>query len=729
MSAVFLVPTPRAGSDLFRRIITDPGKVSSAGESCEFLARLRQFDQWQAEPPTQRAWRHTAAPAPAWGDSLRELVKSWAGGDPVHVLRDGFTGRNDWRAAVDHWSWMQSRFPDSKIVFLTRDVEETEISLEFTWPLWIPHYGSCVGNCMRNVREHRQHMADFHAIHPDTTALLEYADLSDFDTLAGKLEKLALPVSRRRWKAAIRQKTATYREMSRTLQRVQLPPSEMRRPPSAELRPTEGAVTFEHHTIELTDPEPATIVPLLPDTFRLPLPETPAVMPSTIVYTLRFGKAQWLTECVPTLASWCHRHGLPLQVVTTWPEEYPNPKFVYVDLLREFLAGTAERVLFIDADVFIHPLAPAMPLDAPGVHTRADIPTGAALWHQWTARHYPGEDFSAHTCRQAGIWACDRETARMILAEADAGPFIKGMMEQHQWNVWLARAAGKGMPIVTLPNEWNSLSKFETRTPAWFIHLAGGKKERTLENVRGQYLLPSRPAPLRRNQVQPEFRAIVYPWKSSSASWEELRYSLRSLSHFKDRHAPIILFGDKPPAWLRIGGRIEFKLAAEYTAALIRGLQSADDVLWMNDDIFLLKPCGWKDFETAVHYGPMLDRARQYLGSKNSWQRELGRVAIDLHHYGAEEVLNFSTHTPYRFRRDRAIETLRAFAIRHKTPFETLYHNHHATPAEECGNRRATGLPIDAGALFLNVTDSRLNDEMKAEIAARFPDPAPWEIV
>jgi hypothetical protein len=77
------------------------------------------------------------------------------------------------------------------------------------------------------------------------------------------------------------------------------------------------------------------------------------------VHTLRWGTADWLAECAPSLEDWCRRHGHALRV---WgrhevPTAYPNEKFILVDLLREFVArGSAARFLWIDADVWCHPM-------------------------------------------------------------------------------------------------------------------------------------------------------------------------------------------------------------------------------------------------------------------------------------------------------------------------------------------------------------------------------------
>jgi hypothetical protein len=228
--------------------------------------------------------------------------------------------------------------------------------------------------------------------------------------------------------------------------------------------------------------------------------------------------------------------------------------------------------------------------------------------------------------------------------------------------------------------------------------------------------------------------AIVYPWLSTKAAWEELRFSLRSIEkHFIDRDCPIYILGDAPPPWLEPAGRVKF-LPMDYSRSRTRGLhqafatglQIAERVLWMNDDIYLLKDAGWSDFETALTEGVLNAKVPKLLKSSNAWQRWLGECVLDLRQRGVETVHRFATHTPYLFERDKSLEILRGFHLPYKGGWVTRYHAWHKTAHEPCGRLKTNTLPAPH-ARFLNHNDKSLTPALRLAIAATFAEAAPWE--
>lgn len=731
MKPFFIISHPRARGSVLERILNATPGVTCHGETSGLIERMRALDGYRAAPSDELTnWRRgtVAGSEEDWHASLRMMLQSWTGTADFVGIRDSFTGREEWSVAVDAWTWLQTVWPDAPIIFLHRDREETEISMVMTSPLWIPEYGECHGCCFTRVGKHTRSMSDYHELRPDSTALLNSGDLLDFEALSATLLRLGLPIDLPAWEAATAEIRGDWRTQGKALEKYKgkvaaLPPADVFEAPAI-AREEEGII-YQDVEIELTTPVKVPKVCPWPAVFRLAQPAAAPTSPPPFVFTLRWGETDWLQECAPTLDDWCERHGYPLKVVSEFPADLPAEKFIYVDLLREFLASAAERALFIDADVFVHPSAPAIPLDAPGVHCRADFQSTANKWGPWVIKHFAGEVHPDHVYRQAGVWACDRAAAEMILAEADSGPFVSGYMEQHQWNLWLARAAMKGMPLNDLPLEWNTMpgGEKEKDSAAWFVHLAGNKKELKLASYRGRRLLPERPEPFKERAAPAVPRAIVYPWLSTRAAWRELEYSLRSVMlHFKDQECPIYILGDRAPAFLAEFPRAKFVRAKRYVKALEMGLQIADEILWMNDDIFLLKPVGWEDFDAALRLGRITQRvAKHYMSNERTrWRRGLGRAAVDLMHLGVEKVYDYSTHTPYRYERTKAIETLRVFGPWWKVPFETLYHNMHGTPAVPCGKRVTRSLPADPDALFLNVGNPELSPELRARIVAMF---------
>jgi hypothetical protein len=214
------------------------------------------------------------------------------------------------------------------------------------------------------------------------------------------------------------------------------------------------------------------------------------------VHTIRYGDAWWLRACSKTLDDWAERHGHKLRV---WgpgdiPDGYPSAKFCEIDMLREFLAGKSDWLIYVDADVYVKDDAPAHPFGEvkDGFHIRPDIQEsrGVRAWPRWVRRRIPDPENIRHgwVYRNAGVWACDRGAAREMLAVIEA-PFFEGYMEQHQWNWWLASAASRGMKVVDLPKAWNSYPR-ESDASDRFLHLAGRRKASKWRDLVARGLIP-----------------------------------------------------------------------------------------------------------------------------------------------------------------------------------------------------------------------------------------------
>lgn len=243
------------------------------------------------------------------------------------------------------------------------------------------------------------------------------------------------------------------------------------------------------------------------------------------------------------------------------------------------------------------------------------------------------------------------------------------------------------------------------------------------------------PRPWKR--IEPQYaRAVVYPWLSTAAKWEELRYSLRSLhAHFQDRTCPIVILGDAPPPWLNPRDRRvthiridQYQQSAEagLFEAFQQGMQIASEVVWMNDDIYLLAPLDWGYLETAVHEGSLIDKESSYLALGSTWGIAIATAIEEMKRRGRSEIWRFATHTPYRFELEKAREIFDTYWLAYKGSWVTLYHNHHQTPCRAIGEEKTMRLPNPA-ARYLNHQDAGPDRETKRQLLAAFPDPAPWE--
>lgn len=449
------------------------------------------------------------------------------------------------------------------------------------------------------------------------------------------------------------------------------------------------------------------------------------------VHTLRYGNADWLQVCAKTLDGYCRRHGLDLRV---WnndvPREYPTAKFAVIDMLKAFLAGSAEWMLFMDADVFVHPHAPLPDmLDKPGFHAVTDVPHAEWIprWRQWCGEQFGITPDVRFIYRNSGVWLCDRAAAEAVLTQVRP-PFVSKTQEQHQFNLWLWQASEAGMPLHFMDWRWNRLSYF--MQPAWFFHANGKDKFTYIKKLVNSGLIPHPPEQFKQPPPPTQERAIVYPWKSFKAKWKELQYSLRSVAkHFADKDCPIYILGTEMPSFLRPGGRIKYLDCWLYAEAIVTGTQLAKEVLWMNDDIVMLKDCGWDDFRQPRHMGRLSeDTAKEmFHNGRNTWAKGLGRVVLSLMAGGKREVLNYSTHIPYVYEADKVIEVLKQYGVWEKMPLETAYHNHFDAQAVPVTGFKSKGIPA-GDETVMNYIDSILDEGLVEFLQGRFPDPQPWEL-
>ena len=215
------------------------------------------------------------------------------------------------------------------------------------------------------------------------------------------------------------------------------------------------------------------------------------------VHTLRFGNPPWLTQCAPTLDSWCERHGHELVVWGDTPRGYPAVKFCEVDALRQFIKGTADVFAWVDADVYVNSHAPDCP-EFEGI-TMATCPRHAEHqehWETWCKEHFGTRPTGFHYSN-AGVYFIDRAAAEVLIRQMEP-PFIEEFQEQHQFNYWVWKSEVR---FTRLPNTWNRYGK--SMEASWFTHLWGNTKEEDLDTLRRAKLLDVHPDGLIRNWQPP----------------------------------------------------------------------------------------------------------------------------------------------------------------------------------------------------------------------------------
>lgn len=223
------------------------------------------------------------------------------------------------------------------------------------------------------------------------------------------------------------------------------------------------------------------------------------------IYTLRYGNPPWMKFCTG-MDEWCKRHKMKLNVFSEWDPDYPSPKFCEVDMLRHFLAGEADQMMYVDADTVIVSSAPK-PSFGPGFHVRPEKnPVCNRFWLLWCEKVFGQQPTPGSIYHNAGIWTCDRASAQILLSVIEK-PYHEGIMEQHHFNWWLMLAKAKGLNLIDLPGEWNRYPM--EFVPAWIYHIYGVAKSKRFSQFKARGLFrqtpPSRKLVAERKSEWPMF--------------------------------------------------------------------------------------------------------------------------------------------------------------------------------------------------------------------------------
>jgi hypothetical protein len=214
------------------------------------------------------------------------------------------------------------------------------------------------------------------------------------------------------------------------------------------------------------------------------------------IHTLRFGNAWWVNELGHTLDLWCDKYGHSLRVWsnTDVSPGYPCAKFGVIDMMRAFVSGPSDWMMFFDADIYFHPDMPDISdLSEPGFYINTDPATHYnTVFPEWCRKHFKArvKDVAGWDYRNSGVWACDRQTAKEFLCLAKQ-PYIRGVQEQHQWNWWLLLASNRGMRVGHLPMQWNCMpgQEFQISPPACY-HMFGAKKDLQFARLKEKGFIP-----------------------------------------------------------------------------------------------------------------------------------------------------------------------------------------------------------------------------------------------
>ncbi len=248
---------------------------------------------------------------------------------------------------------------------------------------------------------------------------------------------------------------------------------------------------------------------------------------------------------------------------------------------------------------------------------------------------------------------------------------------------------------------------------------------------------------------------IFYPYFEQAATWQELRYSLRSIEKNFLFDFQVWIVGDLPP-WIRPGSvrfiehnRIEGipeNTTYDAITKLLLFCNHADTCLHfirMYDDIYVLEPV---DFPYVCQYKAMypFEKIPVRFGI---WWEQLKRSVEAVRQRGFPGW-NTETHLPEFFNKEKIRWVVDVYqALEKRLLTSTLYFNtfyHHVTPqlfsknfAVQCydniDNEFYTSPSGDlnvkfSGKKYLNHNNGGLNQNLKSFLENKFPDKSKFEI-
>lgn len=186
--------------------------------------------------------------------------------------------------------------------------------------------------------------------------------------------------------------------------------------------------------------------------------------------------------------------------------------------------------------------------------------------------------------------------------------------------------------------------------------------------------------------------SVIYPYVEKYAKFQELKYSIRSLSKYLTDDFDLFIIGDKPE-WLSDEAKfIESPVISKYPVEdisakmkkIIAREDVSDDFLWMNDDMYIMNPM---DIKEACQLRAIEDLDVVYGNAKhinvttpyrvNMWRtycllKENGRIAM-----------NSCTHTPFCYNKTKLKDLLEKYNIGYnKYLISLLYPNTYNDPAD-----------------------------------------------
>lgn len=227
-------------------------------------------------------------------------------------------------------------------------------------------------------------------------------------------------------------------------------------------------------------------------------------------------------------------------------------------------------------------------------------------------------------------------------------------------------------------------------------------------------------------------KAIVYPICNGNEkdSSIELLMSLRSIEVNLEGDIPVFILSESKPPY--ISDKVNFVQVESYQDALVKACEIADEILWMNDDIFLLHKHTWDSFRIWMTHGFNLSESYidKLLDDNNGWRNKKGKVLKKLKELG-KSTFDFSTHTPYLYDTKKLHHILQEFDFGYKTAVETAYGNYFNVPIKpvnKLSRHHLSQLPVDCSKYpLMNIDDKGANPHCRGFLLGMFNKVSKYE--
>jgi len=244
---------------------------------------------------------------------------------------------------------------------------------------------------------------------------------------------------------------------------------------------------------------------------------------------------------------------------------------------------------------------------------------------------------------------------------------------------------------------------------------------------------------------------IVIPHVEKLAQWHELKYALRSIHQNYKGSFRIWIVGDKP-AWLSkkanfismpctgLSPRID---VMHKIMAVIDNKGVKEEFFWSNDDIYFINKLTYADLCIPKVIGDLIEKVNR-INHKSVYTDDI-RATFETLKINKLPILNYSTHLPYRFEKQKMLQLVERFDLmnRRLLPENLYYNTYHADELpyhlslENTNNimfsinRPSPNWQVIEQQMqikkWLNNSEAGMTPQFQKFLDRMFPEPSPFE--